>query len=286
MNNSKIIAFTLTALLFASVLWLMNEKQINSSLEEGLSSEKLKAESLLSEKLLLEKDIVKFKEQLTSLSGKNNELDNILKQTTVKLEAKEAEFNKVNKENASLQKIKKQQAELITLRKGLDAQIETLKSTVQSLQLENNTLTNKVAYLERRNKVLNDDLQKAMLASVDNTELDALKGKSERLTVKASRAKKLTATFDVPAELNNLSYRVINPAGNALTAQDGTIASRVITSADSYTASAATTFSGATMKRKKVEMVYIPTKKLSVGTYRIEILNDNLYVGSLQVKLR
>lgn len=284
-NSPKVIALTLTALLFASMIWLMNEKRLNSLLEEGLGKEKLKSESLLSEKLLLEKDIVKFKAQLSSLTGQNQELDKILKQTSLKLEAKEAEFSRVNKENASLQKIKKQQNELLAIRKDLDVQIENLKATLQGLQAENNTLNNKVAYLEQRNKLLNDELHKAMLASVDHAQTDALQGKSERLTVKAKRTNKLVANFEVPAELNNLSFRVVSPSGSALSPKDGTIASRVVSVSDNMVASSATT-SNLNTKVKQVEMVYIPSKKLTAGTYKIEILNDNLYVGSLQVKLR
>lgn len=284
-NNPKVIAITLTALLFASVLWLMNEKRINSSLEDGLTSEKLKAESLLAEKLLLEKDIAKFKDQMSSLTGKNQELDKILNQTAQKLNAKEAEFNRVNKENASLQKIKKQQNELLAIRKDLDSQIENLKSSLQSLQVENSTLNNKVAFLEQRNKLLNDELHNAMLASLDHAQVDAMK-KSEQLTIKASRTKKLIANFEVPAELTNLSFKVISPSGNPLTANEGTIASRVLSTSSNLSASAETTVSDVSRKTKKVEMVYIPTKKLVAGTYKIEILNDNLYVGSLQVKFR
>lgn len=285
LNNPKAVALTSTALLFASVVWLLNVKKVNSSLEVGLNNEKLRTESLLSEKLILEKDMAKLKDRLASLSGKNSDLEKVVKQTSMKLEAKETEYNKIRKENLSLQQIRKQHQELLTLQKDLEAQIENLSSSFARLQKENGDLNNAVASLEQRNRLLNEELHRAFLANLDNTQMDALQGKG-KLTVKARRSNKLVATFDVPADLKNLTFKVIDPSGNPLTHKDGTIASRVITSSDSYVASSSTTLNGVNSKLAKVEMVYLPTKKLNRGTYKVEILNDNLYVGSLQVRLR
>lgn len=285
LNNPKAVALTSTALLFASVVWLLNVKKVNSSLEVGLNNEKLRTESLLSEKLILEKDMAKLKDRLASLSGKNSDLEKVVKQTSMKLEAKETEYNKIRKENLSLQQIRKQHQELLTLQKDLEAQIENLSSSFAILQKENGDLNNAVASLEQRNRLLNEELHRAFLANLDNTQMDALQGKG-KLTVKARRSNKLVATFDVPADLKNLTFKVIDPSGNPLTHKDGTIASRVITSSDSYVASSSTTLNGVNSKLAKVEMVYLPTKKLNRGTYKVEILNDNLYVGSLQVRLR
>lgn len=285
LNNPKAVALTSTALLFASVVWLLNVKKVNSSLEVGLNNEKLRTESLLSEKLILEKDMAKLKDRLASLSGKNSDLEKVVKQTSMKLEAKETEYNKIRKENLSLQQIRKQHQELLTLQKDLEAQIENLSSSFARLQKENGDLNNTVASLEQRNRLLNEELHRAFLANLDNTQMDALQGKG-KLTVKARRSNKLVATFDVPADLKNLTFKVIDPSGNPLTHKDGTIASRVITSSDSYVASSSTTLNGVNSKLAKVEMVYLPTKKLNRGTYKVEILNDNLYVGSLQVRLR
>ncbi|MBK5278481.1 MAG: hypothetical protein JJE09_06425, partial [Bacteroidia bacterium] len=238
-NNPKAIALTFTVLLFASMFWLMNVKRVNNSLEEGLNSEKLRTESLLSEKLLLEKDMTKLKGQLSSLSGKNSDLDKVLKQTSMKLDAKESEFNKVKKENLSLQQIRKQHQELLALQRNLETQIENLNGSMSKLQFENSKLSTTVASLEKRNRLLNDELHMAMLASVDYTQVDALKGKS--LTVKARRTNKLIASFDIPADLKNLSFKVIDPKGNTLSHKDGTIASRVISNSDNYTASTSST---------------------------------------------
>ena len=61
-KSSKAVALVSTALMVASIFWLMNAKSVNTTLEAGLQNEKLKSEQLLSEKLHLEKEIEKFKE--------------------------------------------------------------------------------------------------------------------------------------------------------------------------------------------------------------------------------
>ncbi|MDZ4714820.1 MAG: hypothetical protein SH819_05060 [Cytophagales bacterium] len=287
MKNPKAIAATMTALLLVCVLWLSYQMRTNSTLEESMNSEKLKTESLLSEKLLLEKDISKFRAQLSSLTGKNQELDKVLKQTSARLDVRENEFNRIKKENQSLNQIRKQSKEVQALKKELEKELEATTASYKAMQLENKKLSMSVASLEEKNKMLTDELQKAMLASVDYTQFDAVRGTKGILTVKASRTRKLIANFIVPSGLKNISYRVIDPSGNALTEKDGTIASRVVVNAENYTVSASNGSSAPhTAKPSKMEMTYKPARKLKPGTYRVELLSDNQYVGSTQVRLR
>ena len=63
-----------------------------------------------------------------------------------------------------------------------------------------------------------------MFAAVDQTQIQAVKRKSEKLTVRANRTKKLIANFEVPADLKNLTFRIVDPKGNMLSQKDGTIA--------------------------------------------------------------
>jgi DNA repair exonuclease SbcCD ATPase subunit len=283
LKSSKAIAVVTTALMIASLFWLMNTKRVNSSLEEGLQKEKLHAESLLSEKLLLEKDIQKFKDQLLSLKDKNRELDNVVRSTSARLEQQDAEYRRMKKENTSLAQIKKQRQELIALQSQLQNELQTLRSSYSDLESKNNELATTVASLQERNKILADDLNRAMFAAVDQSQIHAVKGKKERLTVRAKRTKKLIASFEVPANLKNLSFRIADSKGNALGTNDGTIAFNAVPSENNYLASTDSEAQG--NKLQKVEMVYIPREKLKTGVYTVEILNENLHVGSVKVKL-
>lgn len=283
-KTSKAVAVVTTALFVASTVWLLNTKRINSSLETGLKNEKLKSESLLSEKLLLEKDIEKFKEQLGALKNQNSELDNLYNATAAKLNAQEADYNRLKKENATLGQIRKQRQELLAIQDQLKNELQALKTSYAALESENRNLNQTIASLEERNKILIADLNNAMNNSVDQSQLHAIRSKPEKLTVKAKRTKKLIASFEVPANLKNLSFRVINDKGDVLGPKEGSISFNAIPSDNSYVASKENSAAG--NKLQKVEMTYTPVKKLSAGIYTVEILNENLHVGSLKVKLK
>jgi DNA repair exonuclease SbcCD ATPase subunit len=284
LNSSKAIAAVTTAFFVASLLWLMNTERVNNSLEAGLQKEKLQSEELLSEKLMLEKDLDRMKHQLSTLQGKNNTLDDIVRNTSAKLEAQETEFNRLKKDNATLSRIKKQRQEFIALQSALENELQLLKASYAELEEKNEALNSMVLSLQERNKTLTDDLNRAMFATVDQSQIQAFKGKSERLTVRAKKTNKLAATFEVSSNLRNLSYRIIDPKGNVLTQKDGMIASTITPSDNIYTVSTDAEVAG--NKSQKAEVVYIPKNKLKSGTYRIEILNENLYVASLKVKLK
>lgn len=283
-KTSKAVAVVTTALFVASTVWLLNTKRINSSLETGLKEQRLKSESLLSEKLLLEKDIEKFKEQLSALKDQNTELDNLFNTTTAKLNAQEADYNRLKKENATLGQIRKQRQELLAIQDQLKNELQALKTSYAALESENKNLNQTIAALEERNKILVADLNRAMYNTVDQSQLHAIKSKPEKLTVKAKRTKRLIANFEVPAHLKNLSFRVINDKGNLLGPKEGSISFNAVPSDNSYLASNENTESG--KKLQKVEMTYTPLKKLTPGVYTVEILNENLHVGSLKVKLK
>jgi N-acetyl-beta-hexosaminidase len=284
LKSSKAIAMVTTALFVASLFWLMNTKRVNNSLEAGLQEEKLKSESLLSEKLLLEKDIQKFKDQLFKLRDENGQLDNLVKGTSARLKDQESEYRRIKKENASLGQIRKQRQELQALKNQLENELTILRASYAALEEKNSELNNTVAYLQERNKILTDDMNKAMFAAIDQSQIQAVRGKSEKLTVRAKRTKKLIATFEVPANLKNLSFRITDSKGSILTSEKGNIAFSSLPSEKSFTASADREAEG--NKLQKVEMVYIPKEKLNTGVYMVEILNENLYVGSLKVNLK
>lgn len=283
LNNAKAIAVVTTALFVGSLFWLMNTKRMNSSLETGLQQEKLKSEKLLSERLQLEKDIETFRDQLLSLKETNLELGNTVSSATAKLQKQEADYQRMKRENLSLAQIRKQKQDLVAIKSQLENELQMLRTSYATLEEKNNELNNTVASLQERNMILTNDLNRAVFASVDQSQIQAVKGKNERLTVRARKAKKLIANFEIPANMKNLTFRIIDSKGNALTPKDGTIASNITPSENSYTASSDAAVVG--NKLQQVEMTYIPKEKLKTGVYTVEILNDNLYVGSLKVKL-
>jgi chromosome segregation ATPase len=283
-KNPKAIAVLTTALFVATLFWLLNMNRVNNSLQAGLEDEKLKSEQLLSEKLMLEKDLQKMKDQFANLRESNYDLSSNLKRTSEKLKSQEAEYNRMKKQNMSLAQIKKQREELLVLQRQLENEIQSLRTSNDDLQNKNKELTSAVASLEERNRILSEDLNRAMFASLDHSQLNAVRGKSEKLITKAKRVQKIIANFEVPANLKNLTFRVIDSNGYAVSQNNGSISYKAEAGTENIMASLKSSSASETLQ--KIQMVYTPKSKLKTGVYTVQILNDNLYVGSLKLKLK
>lgn len=283
-KSTKVVAGVVITLLVISLVGMVMLYNSNGELQGNLNAEKLKGESILSQKLILEKDLAKFKSQIESLKGTNSNLDKELALASARLTAKEAEFKKVQNENLSLKQLKKQHTELLALQKEWENSMASMKSKIQTLESEKNDMSKAIASLEERNKLLTEDLHKSQLAFLDYSQLETLK-KNNKLTASARNTKKLKATFEVPSNLKEISFKITDPSGKVLTEKEGTIASRIVTDGKNYTASVAS-YAETAKSLKHMEMVYLTNKKLKPGIYKIEVLSENLYVSSLQVRLK
>ena len=284
LKSTKAIALATTGLFFVSFLWLMNTKRVNSSLEAALEDEKLKSEELLSEKLLLAKNFQKIKSQLFNLQDRNLELNNVANDTKNRLEAQQVDYTRMKNENRSLAQLKRQQKELLALKSQIENELQTVRSAYEDLVEKNKELTNSVAFLQEKNVLLTGELNKAMFAAVDQSQILAVKRKSEKLTVSAKRTNKIVTNFEVPADLRSLTFRIVDPIGTILSTKNGTIASTITPSEKDFIASSNGEING--NKHQKVEMIFTPNEKLKTGVYTVEILNANLYVVSMKVKLQ
>lgn len=283
-TNSTAISIALTALLVGSLFWLMATKRVNSSLEAGLQEQKLKSETLLSEKLLLEKDMQKMKDHLSRVTGESDEMRELMKSTSAKLETQELEYNRIKRENISLHQIRKQRQQLTELNSELQNQLQALTNENAQLDARNGDLERRIAFLQEQNKTLTDDLNRAVFAAIDQSQVHAVKGRKGKLTIKARQTKQIIANFEVAASLKNLSFRIIDAKGNLLPQALGTFAATTTPSQNNFIASTEDRTFGNSLQR--VDMVFTPKRKLDSGVYTVEILNDNLYVGSLRVKLK
>ncbi len=284
-QNPKIIAGTVTFLLALTLVALINFYQDNNALEAGINSEKLKSEKMLSEKLSLDKEIVKLKQSISSLQGKNADLDKMLSSASSKIAMKESELKKMQKENASLKQYKQQLADIQKIKSDLETQISSLTNSLNASNKEKESLNRLVADLQLKNKDLMNELNQMQIASLDDIRIEAFK--KNKLTVSAKKTKKLDVNFLIPASNSseNLQFKITDPNGKLLTPADGTIAFVETDDASLLTADLSNTLY--LKQTKQVKMQYTPKSKLKPGVYRIEILNsDSKYMGSLQVRLR
>ena len=284
-QNPKIIAGTVTFLLALTLVALINFYQDNNALEAGINSEKLKSEKMLSEKLSLDKEIVKLKQSISSLQGKNADLDKMLSSASSKIAMKESELKKMQKENASLKQYKQQLADIQKIKSDLETQISSLTNSLNASNKEKESLNRLVADLQLKNKDLMNELNQMQIASLDDIRIEAFK--KNKLTVSAKKTKKLDVNFLIPASNSseNLQFKITDPNGKLLTPADGTIAFVETDDASLLTADLSNTLY--LKQTKQVKMQYTPKSKLKPGVYKIEILNsDSKYMGSLQVRLR
>lgn len=126
-----------------------------------------------------------------------------------------------------------------------------------------------------------------MATAADNYRLETFKGKKqEKLTIKASKAKKLSLSFEIPESLaENIDFRIITPSGSTISSQDEGLAFYIAEDNRPMLASLSPV-SGEFEISKRIEMVYNPKGRMKAGIYKVEILNKDSYIGSCQVRLK
>lgn len=282
-SKRKIVAGSLTAVIFASLSGLLWMHDTNGNLTKDLNEEKLKSESLLSEKLSLDKQIQQMKDQIASLMGKNGDLDKILKETSGKLSRKEKELANINWDKNKSAKLEK---ELAQLKNDFDKQLMSYNTTIADLKRENEELQATVLSMTGHNEQLksDNDLLKAIVTT--NFRVDATKGKKDKLTVVAKRTNRLTMGFDMPEDVvENVHFKIESPNGKIYESEIDGITMRAIEDDNNLLASIGG-YNGEFNVNKRIEMTFQPKDRLSRGIYQIQIFNGESYIGSCQVKLR
>ena len=280
------IAASATALLVIAIALAAFFYQNGTGYLKDLNTEKLRNEGLLSEKLALNKEMDKFKKEIASLQGRNRETDLLLNEARQKLAEKEKQINRLNKENASIQGLRAQLADLQKMRDEMVLQIDALNDQNTLLAEENSDLKRSLQAANDNNSKLQSQVNLLMATAADNYRVETYKGKKEKLTVHAARARQLSLSFEIPQSLaEDISFRLVTPSGKTITSDNGDLAYTFVEENRSFLASLSP-MSGEFEVSKRVEMVYKPQGKMKPGIYKVEILNKDSYIGSCQVRLR
>lgn len=257
----------------------------NKSLKKDLTNEKIKSEALLSEKLALDKSIASFKNELKSMKGKNAQLDKKITEINQQLDKKQSEVKKLMADNASLNVLKTKVKELEALKNKLNEELYALQMTYENLKFDNISMNDQLTALKSEKEQL--VITNTILAAIagNNYRIEAVRGKSDKLTVNARRAQKLIVTFDLPNDVsNNISFKLVTPDGNTFTSENNESAIINITeNSDNFYASIEEMEQKGT---KRVELIYKPKEKLNKGVYEFEIYKETTYIGSTQLRLR
>ncbi len=286
-NQSKQIALIATTLIATIILAFVVIK--NRSLVKNLKNEMLNTEIHLSEKLQVEKTLEKMKTDLTILMGKNNELDSKILELQKQIEAKEAELKKMQSESSALRSLRARVKELESVitkhKEDHENALNSSKNEIGKLNAENRDALNKINTLEKERDELiaKNTILRAMAGN--NYRVEAVRGKDDRLTVRARRTQKLIYTFQLPSDIgNSLHFIIITPEGEKFSSNDNKSATINIThKSDNFFAR---NVQLGPVNTKSIEMIYKPTERLTKGEYIFEVYNDNTFIGSNRMRLR
>jgi len=246
---------------------------------------KIVSEALYSEKLNLDKSVARFKNDLNAANGKNAELDKKIAGFNQQLDTRQRELNKLIAENVSLRSIKVKMSELKQLYNKLNTDLITQRSDYDKLKSENSNLSGQLAQVskDRDELVANNKILRAL--SSNNHRIEAVRGKNNKLMVRACRAQKLILSFDLPGNVaGNLSFKIVTPDGKQITTRDNK--SSLVNISETKDNFFAQVKELGVVGTKQVELVYLPSEKLSKGVYKFEVYKDSQYIGSSAVRLR
>lgn len=283
-NTPHIVAAVAIVLLVAGSIYLTAQMGLQSRVESHLDEERLRSESLLSEKLSLEKVIHNLKADMEAMTQQNDALNNTLKSTTQTLQTLEHQLKESRKPDAAKVKLEKQRAELLAIKQNLEAEIVRYETIMKELQHKNTELQLDVTLIEDLNKILSDEVNALRRKSMDGILTQAAK-KNNKLTVKASRTRKLMVETDLYADVAKPTISIINAEGKEIEILAEEMTLTVVKREERQTASLHTMPSSPGQSFKRVRFVYIPRQKLKPGVYKVIVRDDTTLIGSVQVEL-
>jgi uncharacterized protein (DUF3084 family) len=256
-------------------------------LRNGLDAEMIKTEFLTSEKMMLSKQISGLKTEINALTGRNAELDKLLAASLRNLEAKEQEIVKLEKQHKLNERNYKTQLESVhKIKRDLINQVEALKNENSQFSHEIAGLKNTLTNLQKENQLLNDKLNDKP-ATASNFLIEVVKGRKDKLTVKARRTDKIKVNFDFTDKayqqnaLNQFQVEVISPKGTKV---NGKVESQITKGEREVTASLKEVIHPSATT-DKVTINFEPNDKLTPGVYSILVFKGNTYLGNTQFKV-
>ncbi len=286
MQNPKVLAGAATVMFLLSMITAGIFYSNNETLSDLLNNEKALTERLASEKEQLMRDIDGFKGDIGKMKERNQQLDGLLADATGKLSQKEIALANMGKENKN---IKKQLNDLQQIRENMNAEMETLKNTIQLLESENHKLAEANAGLKAEIQDLKDKLKTSMVKA-NNFRVEVLRKKKDRLTVSARRTHVLTVTFD-----HNLSamafmgdqkvFMVVKSPEGVILTTDNTGKTKLMFDGASKEIQYSTVQSVKQDGASTLTFRFEPEEELKAGVYKVDVYTESAYLGSNQFRL-
>jgi hypothetical protein len=287
-NNRQKAVFYVGAIVIALLLSGIVYTSVSISKgKRNLTAEKQISEKLLSEKLSVEKQQDRLQTDFSTLKQMSDANTKLLAETNIKIADKEKKINSLTTENRSLRTNKKELADLKKAKTELEKESSQLKSDYEKLLAQNKDLQNTISSLETEKKTLTLQFENAQKVNTDNFLVTATRGKkAEKIVIRASRAKKLNMTFEVPQSLSEaISFTIVTPSGATINPDEKSLTWFFPLDKRNFTASLSTV-TGEFEQSRQVVLNYVPKGKLSKGEYKIRILCDGNIIGNCRIMLR
>jgi predicted nucleic acid-binding Zn-ribbon protein len=286
-NNQRTITYVLGAIIAILLIGLIFTYVSNVKNKKSLSAEKLTSEACLSEKQKLETNMGILNNDLSVLKQQSDANEKLLSESKFKIAENEKKINSLTGENRSLRTSKKELAELKETKDALDRDYSLLKTENEKLLAQGKELQNSIKTLEAEKNDLATQLNKARLYNTDNFLANATRGKkTEKTVIRASRAKKLNITFEVPQSLTEtISFKIVTPTGTTINPDDKEISwffpvdSRNLTASMSFV-------TGEFEQSRQVVLNFASKTKLVKGEYKIQIFSNGNNIGNCRIMLR
>jgi DNA repair ATPase RecN len=303
-KKNQVIALAATGALMTGLFAGSTVLYVDNGQLKAENAEKVQQiESLETIGKKLKSDLQQINEELSSMQGRNTELDRLLASAKEDINGKSKKISLLIKDNASLRKVQKQVAELKKIKTGYFNRIKELEDRLGLLSTQNDEL-------RRYNEDLQDKLddlsarysemeRKVEIASVLRVEkattLGFKKAKSGKLVKNnnAGKVDRLTFSFDLVENkvadkgAKTIYARIINPKGETLPApvsESGTFNNTDSNVTLPYSVSKQVDYNNENLK---VDMSYdFANDKNAKGLYKIEFYCDGFYCGSSQIRLK
>ena len=286
-NRQKTVTYVSVIVFALLLIGIIFTSVTISKWKNDLNVEKQTSEKLLSEKLFVKKDLDKLQTDFSTLKQKSDANARTLAETNVKIADNEKRISSLTGENRSLRASKKELAELKKTKAILEKESSQLKSDHDKLMIQNKNLQNSLSSMETQRNNLELQLENAKKVNTDNFLLTATRGKkAERIVIRASRAKQLNMTFEVPQSLTEaISFKIVTPSGTTINPDDKSLTWTFSQDSRNFTASLSAV-SGAFEQSRQVVLNYAPKGKLVKGEYKLQVLCDGNNIGNCRIMLK
>lgn len=256
----------------------------NHGLEADRNKAVLAADSTLAVKMLLDKECDDTKAKLAQIQGKNAELDRSIQSLNNNLDAMKLQSEKLLKENASVNSLRKQLSEAKNLRKSCEEQVNSLLNENSSLDATIKELNSSNVFLQNQLNELSSKLEKARELKAFNFSTAAYKLKKSRTvpTVKARKTNRIAITFElidnpVAEHGTKTAYVVItDPKGESVIMQAGKFFNKKSGKEVFYSSKKEFDFNNS---EQRLTLNFDYDNKLKNGKYKAEVYIDGSYSG-------